>query len=79
MSINENKGNTKEEIFSGGIIMTSEAFVKGMGAGLIVGSIVYVASSTHNHKKKCCGKKNVMGRALRNLGDLVENVTDVFS
>lgn len=54
--------------------MSASAFMKGMGAGLIVGTTVFLCCS----KKKCCGKKSMVGRALKNLGNLVEDISDVL-
>ena len=54
--------------------MSTSAFIKGMSAGLIVGSTVFMCCA----RKKRPGKKSMMGRALKNLGELVENVSDVM-
>ena len=58
----------------GGKAMSTSAFIKGMSAGLIVGSTVFMCCA----RKKRPGKKSMMGRALKNLGELVENVSDVM-
>lgn len=54
--------------------MSTSAFIKGMSAGLIVGSMVFVCCA----EKKSCGKKSMIGRALKSLGTMVEDVSDVL-
>ena len=52
-------------------------FFKGMGIGVMVGGIIGTVGA-------CCVKKsrkgfrNCAGKALHSIGDLVENVTDMF-
>ena len=53
--------------------MSASAFVKGLGAGLIVGSVVFLCCG----KKSCKKKKGIM-RAVRNIGGVVEDVTDLL-
>lgn len=53
--------------------MSASAFFKGLGAGLLVGTAVFMCSA-----KKTFGRKSVVGRALRSLGAVVEDVTDLF-
>ena len=50
------------------------ALVKGMGAGLLVGGMVYMLCA----KKKGLGKKSAIGRAMKNLGCVVEDVTELL-
>ena len=50
------------------------AFVKGMSAGLLVGGMVFMLSS----KKKGLGKKNALGRAMKNIGSVVEDMTELL-
>ena len=45
-----------------------------MSAGLLVGGMVFLLSA----EKKCIGKKTALGRAMKNLGCVVENVTDLL-
>ena len=54
--------------------MSASAFVKGMSAGVIVGGMVFLLSS----RKKSMGKKNGLGRAVKHLGCVVEDVTDML-
>ncbi len=54
--------------------MSTSAFVKGMSAGLLVGGMVFLLST----KKKGVGRKSALGRAMKNLGCVVEDVTDLL-
>ena len=54
--------------------MTTSAFVKGMSAGLLVGGMVFMLSS----RKKGLSKKSVLGRAVKNLGCVVEDVSNLL-
>jgi gas vesicle protein len=58
--------------------MNAMNFAKGMGVGLVVGSAVgmAVASGAANQKKSSGRKNNVVGKALRTMGDIVENIGD---
>lgn len=56
--------------------MNTINFAKGVGVGIIVGSAIGVAVA-QPHKKSAV-KKNFMGRALRTVGDIVENIGDSF-
>ena len=50
---------------------------KGLLTGLMIGAVVGVAGCCwyrRNHR----GVKRHMGKALRNMGELVDNVTDMF-
>ena len=51
-------------------------FMKGVGMGVAVGCIAGAVGSRAMHGKKSL-KKNV-GKALRNVGELVDNVTGMF-
>jgi len=53
--------------------MDSSTFLKGLGVGMVVGSAVGMAV----HAGKSGGKK-AWGRALKSMGDVVENVTDIL-
>lgn len=54
--------------------MSSEMkFAKGVGVGLIVGSAVGMMVP---HKKM--SRSNVVSRALKTMGEVIENVTDVM-
>lgn len=52
-------------------------FMKGMGMGIAVGCIAGAVGKSCMHTSKKGIKKN-MGRALRNVGELVDNVTGMF-
>ena len=52
-------------------------FVKGVGMGLAVGCVAGAVGNTYMHSNKKGIKKNV-GKALRNVGDLMDNVTSMF-
>lgn len=52
-------------------------FIKGMGLGVMVGC---VAGAVGNHcmRNKRKGLKRNMGKALKNVSELVEEVSDMF-
>lgn len=52
-------------------------FVKGAGMGIAVGCIAGAIGSSYMHTNKKGIKKNV-GKALRSVGDLMDNVTGMF-
>ena len=52
-------------------------FVKGVGMGMVVGAVAGAVGQSMMHKNKRGIKKNV-GKALRNMGALVDNVTDMM-
>ena len=56
------------------VIMT---FVKGAGMGIAVGCIAGAVGNSYMHANKKGLKKNV-GKALRNVGDFMDNVTNMF-
>lgn len=51
--------------------MNNMSFVKGMGIGLMVGSMVGMAVMPHK-------KKFNIGKALKSMGDVVDNVADAI-
>lgn len=51
--------------------MNSMSFVKGMGAGLIVGACVGMSLCAD---KKTCKRK--LGKTVKNIGEVIESVTD---
>lgn len=53
--------------------MKVSAFIKGLGAGMIVGGMVYMCCA-----KKSCGKRSGIGRALRKVGTVVEDMTSLM-
>lgn len=53
------------------------SFVKGAGIGIMMGSVAGAAGYGYMHTHKKGMKKNV-SKALRNMGDLVDNVTGMF-
>ena len=52
-------------------------FMKGVGMGIAVGCIAGALGNNYMHSNKKGIKKNV-GKALRNVGDLMDNVTSMF-
>ena len=52
-------------------------FVKGAGMGIAVGCIAGAVGNMYRHSNKKGLKKNV-GKALRNVGDFMDNVTNMF-
>ena len=52
-------------------------FLRGMGMGLLVGMAMGVAGCCYMKQHKRGLKRNV-GRALRNVSDLVDNVNGMF-
>ena len=52
-------------------------FVKGAGMGIALGCVVGEVGSGYKKKNKKGIKKNV-GKALHSVGDLMENVTNMF-
>lgn len=59
--------------------MNGMNFAKGVGVGIVVGSTIgmAVASTASNHKKPP-QKNNVVGKALKAMGDIVDNLGDSF-
>ena len=55
--------------------MCSVNFVKGMGIGIIVGSAIGMAACAPS---KCSKRKSVVGKALKTMGNVVENIGDAF-
>lgn len=53
------------------------SFVKGTGIGIMMGSVAGMAGYGYMQTHKKGMKKNV-SKALRNMGDLVDNVTGMF-
>jgi gas vesicle protein len=54
-----------------GLIMNNMSFLKGMGVGMVVGSMVGMVAMPRK-------KKFSMGKALKSMGDVVENVTNAI-
>ncbi len=52
-------------------------FVRGVGMGAMVGIAVGAVGSMYVRKNKKGLKKNI-GKALRNVGDLVDDVSGMF-
>lgn len=63
----------------GGLIVSKSImkFLKGMGMGLAVGCIAGAVANQYTHSSKKGLKKN-LGKALKNMSDLVEEVGDIF-
>ena len=66
-------------VFIGGIYMAKRYnnFFKGIGMGAALGIAVGAAGSMYMRANKKGLKKNV-GKALRNVGDLVDDVSGMF-
>lgn len=52
-------------------------FLKGMGIGVMLGSMVGTAATCYMHSHRKGVKKNV-GRALRTVGDLTDSIVGMF-
>ena len=52
-------------------------FVKGAGMGIAIGCVAGAVGSVYVRSNKRGIKKN-MGKALRSVGDLMDNVTGMF-
>lgn len=52
-------------------------FMKGMGMGVVVGCMAGAMGTCYIQKNKKGLKRNA-GKALHSIGDLLENVTDMF-
>ena len=52
-------------------------FMRGMGIGLAVGCVAGAVGNQYMHSGKKGLKKN-LGKALKNMSDLVEEVGDMF-
>lgn len=52
-------------------------FMKGMGMGVALGCTAGVVGTCYMKKNKK-GVKHNAGKALHSIGDLLENVTDMF-
>ncbi len=53
--------------------MNGMNFAKGMGVGLVMGSAIGMAVSAPAKKNQ---KKNMVSKALKTMGDIVENIGD---
>jgi gas vesicle protein len=49
------------------------SFLKGMGMGIVAGSVISMVVMPRKS-----GSKKTIGRYLRNVGDIIENVTDAM-
>ncbi len=56
---------------------SGSGFMKGIGAGVAVGCVAGALGSMYMRNNKKGMKKNI-GKALRNVGNLVDNVTGMF-
>ncbi|MGN0171424.1 MAG: hypothetical protein ACI39E_01410 [Acutalibacteraceae bacterium] len=56
---------------------SSAKFIKGMGMGTVVGCVAGVVGYSYMRRNKKGVKRNV-GKALRNMSELVENVNGMF-
>lgn len=52
---------------------SNNKFAKGIGLGLVVGSAIGVAVAP----RKKSGKGSVVSKALKTMGDVIENISDV--
>lgn len=51
-------------------------FVKGVGTGMIVGSAFGMAMTSGTGESKKSSKNNVVSKAFKTMGDIVENIGD---
>lgn len=56
--------------------MNTRNFAKGIGIGMAVGAAMSMSISSMNKKN---GKQHKVSRALRTMGDVVENIGNTFS
>ena len=56
--------------------MNTRNFAKGIGIGMAVGAAMSMSISSLNKKN---GKQHKVSRALRTMGDVVENIGNTFS
>lgn len=51
-------------------------FAKGVGTGIVVGSAFGMAMSASTGQSKKSSKNNVVSKAFKTMGDIVENIGD---
>ena len=56
--------------------MNAKNFAKGVGVGMAVGAAMSMSISSMNKKS---GRQHKVSRALRTMGDVVENIGNTFS
>ena len=56
--------------------MNANNFAKGVGVGMVVGSAIGMTVSAVNKKGS---KQHKMGKALKTVGDIVENIGSAFN
>jgi len=56
--------------------MSTKMFARGMGIGMVVGSAIGMTVSMNSKKNS---KQNKVSRALKTVGDIVENIGSAFS
>lgn len=56
--------------------MNAKNFAKGVGIGMVVGSAIGMTVSAVNRRGS---RQHKMGRALKTVGDIVENIGSAFS
>jgi len=56
--------------------MNAKNFAKGVGIGMVVGSAIGMTVSAVNKRGS---RQHKMGRALKTVGDIVENIGSAFS
>lgn len=58
--------------------MNASHFAKGVGLGFVVGSTIGMAVASSNtaqlQRRNCNQKNNVVGKALRTMGEIVDNI-----
>ena len=55
--------------------MNGMNFAKGVGVGIVVGSTIGMAVASTTNQKKSPNKKNsVVGKTLRTMGDIFDNI-----
>ena len=56
--------------------MSTKMFARGMGVGMVVGSAIGMTVAINNKKNS---KQNKVSKALKTVGDIVENIGSAFS
>ena len=54
--------------------MNCKHFITGMGMGIVAGSAIGMLVNPRNHRSG----KSMVGRCLKSMGEVIDNVTDVL-
>ncbi len=54
----------------------AKCFAKGVGTGIVMGSTIGMMMSSVENKKGGGSKKNMVSKAFKTMGDIVENIGD---